>query len=219
MHGREFEDMVFEFIQREAQRLGDMPLATGDTTGAIKYCKVGDAIIEMGSESAAPGQRIVIEAKEDASYNLGKARIEIETARKNRGASVGVFVFSKKSAPIGQEPLLRHGDDLFVTWDADDLNSDVIFQAGISLARALCVRQQRSHQAESANLHDLDAAILAIEAEAKRLAQMKSWTETIHSNSERLMKETSKMQKGLEEQVEVLRNGVSGLRETTPINS
>src|SRR5437870_13346240 len=103
--------MVFEFIQRGAQRLGDMPLATGDTTGAIKYCKVGDAIIEMGSESAAPGQRIVIEAKEDASYNLGKARIEIETARKNRGASVGVFVFSKKSAPIGQEPLLRHGDD------------------------------------------------------------------------------------------------------------
>ena len=219
VHGREFEDMVFEFIQRGAQRLGDMPLATGDTTGAIKYCKVGDAIIEMGSESAAPGQRIVIEAKEDASYNLGKARIEIETARKNRGASVGVFVFSKKSAPIGQEPLLRHGDDLFVTWDADDLNSDVIFQAGISLARALCVRQQRSHQAESANLHDLDAAILAIEAEAKRLAQMKSWTETIHSNSERLMREVSKMQKSLEEQVEVLRNGVSGLRETTPINS
>jgi hypothetical protein len=59
---------------------------------------VSDAIVELGPECAAAGESFVVEAKEDASYNLNDARSEIETARQNRKTSVGLFVFSKKIA-------------------------------------------------------------------------------------------------------------------------
>ena len=200
--------------QREAQRQNDIPIPTGDTTGAIKYCKVGDAVIEFSSDSAALGQRIVIEAKEDASYDVAKARAEIEMARKNREASVGVFVFSKKTAPAAQEPLLRYGDDDFLTWDTEDLNSDIIFRAGLSLVKALNIRNERVRRTESADIQAIDTAILEIETEAKRLAQMKTWTETIHTSSDKLLGEIGKMQKALDKQVEVLREATVGLRAT-----
>jgi hypothetical protein len=106
-HGREFQDVVFEFTHREAERSGNLATCTGNTTGAIKHCKIGDAVLELGPECAAAGERFVIEAKEDASYDLKKAQIELESTRKNRQASVGVFIFSAKTASAGQEPFLR----------------------------------------------------------------------------------------------------------------
>ncbi len=118
-HGKQFEDVVFEFGQREAERSGDLAMCTGNTTGAIKHCKIGDAVLELGPDCAAAGEKFVIEAKEDATYDLNKARIEIESARKNRQASVGLFVFSRKTAPAGQDSFLRYGNDIFVVWDAD----------------------------------------------------------------------------------------------------
>ena len=84
--------------------------------------------------------RIVVEAKEDASYNLKKALDELEDARKNRGADIGVFVFSKRTAPNGLEVFNRYGNDVVVIWDAEDTGSDVFLDAGLSVARALCAR-------------------------------------------------------------------------------
>jgi hypothetical protein len=52
-------------------------------------------------------ERIAVEAKEDFSYDLAEACAEMQSARKNRDAAIGVFVFSRKTAPVGQEPLLR----------------------------------------------------------------------------------------------------------------
>ena len=130
--------------------------------------------MELGAESAAAGERFVVEAKENKSYTLTEARAEIETARKNREASVGLFVFSEKIAPEGMDTLIRHGEDVFVVWDADQIESDVILRAGFSLAKALCVRQTRQSQAEDGNWDNMDAAMLALEQEAKRLSKMKN---------------------------------------------
>ena len=73
-HGLVFEDAVCAYLERNAQNCGDVTERTGNTTGHIKNCKVGDCVVELGPDSAAPGARIVIEAKEDASSNLTKAR-------------------------------------------------------------------------------------------------------------------------------------------------
>lgn len=102
----------------------------------------------------------------------------METARRNRGASVGIFVFSRKTAPQSQELLLRYGNDLFVIWDPDDVNSDVILRAGLFVAKALCVREAKARDAEAADFEALESAILGIEAQSKRLAGMKTWVET-----------------------------------------
>ena len=168
-HGLDFERAVFELLQREAQRSHDIAEATGNSTGRIKNAKVGDAVIELGPDSAAPGGRIVVEANEHASYQLPQAREEIEQARHNRDAQVGLFVFSKKTAPEGMEPLLRYGNDIFVVWDFDDEASDLYLKAGLTLARALCVRKTQTSAEQTADFESIDVDILEVE---KRAAQL-----------------------------------------------
>ena len=212
-HGIDFETSASEFVEKEAQKSGDIASRTGNTTGLIKNCKVGDLVVEIGPDCSAAGAMFVVEAKEDASYTLAKARAEIETARKNRGATVGLFLFSSKTSPEGIDPLVRHGEDVFLVWDAEKIDTDVILRAGLSLAKALCVRQQKERDDTEGKWEDIDAAILAVEKEAARLANMKTWTETIQSNSGKILDEVRKMTANLEKQVAVLRDSVEVLRQ------
>ena len=115
-HGISFEEDFCTFLQREAQRAGDVFSAVGSKPGAIPKCKTGDAVIEMGAEAAAAGERIVFEAKSSKQYSLADARREIEESRKNRTANVGVFVFAKSTAPHGLQPFTRIDHDLFVIY-------------------------------------------------------------------------------------------------------
>ena len=212
-HGRVFEDVAVEFVKNETQKTGDIASATGNTTGLIKNCKVGDILIELGPDCAAAGEKFVVEVKEDASYTLIKARTEIDVARKNRGTNVGLFLFSAKTAPKGMDALVRHGEDVFVVWDSDRIESDVVLRAGLSLAKALCVRQHTDRDAEDGNWEDIDAAILAVEKEAGRLANMKTWTETIQSNSGKILDEIRRMEKNLQKQIEMLRESVDSVKQ------
>ena len=218
-HGKQFEEVVVDFVQHEATKATDIATATGNTTGAIRYCKVGDAIVELGPESAAAGERFVVEAKEDASYDLRKALSEIETARQNRRATVGLFVFSVKTARRSQEPLLRYGNDVFVIWDSDDPNSDVVLRAGLFVAKALCVREARARAVKVADFEALDSAILGIESESKRLAGMKTWVETIRSNSAKLLGEIRKMAEGLDQQIDSLRDAIANLKHAEDVGT
>ncbi|MEI7687154.1 MAG: hypothetical protein WCL32_19215, partial [Planctomycetota bacterium] len=141
-HGGEFEEAVGSLLEADAQKAGDIVEATGNTTGAIGYCKVGDHVITLGAESAAPGAKIVVESKEDRSYDLAAALVEIEQARKNRESQVGVFVFSKATAPPNLEPFSRHGKLIVVVWDRDDPSTDIFLRVGVSVAKALVVRER-----------------------------------------------------------------------------
>jgi hypothetical protein len=99
LHGKTFEDAVYAFVDDDAQQRGDIPENTSGTTGLIKGCKIGDAVIQLGQDCAAAGARIVIESKEVMGYSLKAAKEEIEKARKNRDAQQGVFVFSQRATP------------------------------------------------------------------------------------------------------------------------
>ena len=169
-HGNDFETIASEFVEKEAQKSGDIASRTGATTGLIKNCKVGDLVVELGPDCTAAGEKFVVEAKEDASYTLAKARIEIETARKNRGARVGLFLFSAKTAPGGIDMLVRHGEDVFLVWDAEKIESDVILRVGISLAKALCVRQQKDRDdVDSVQRRQEHVSLRRVEVPARRI--------------------------------------------------
>ena len=128
-HGNTFEEDLGYLLAVEAQRSGDLHEPTGNTTGAIKNSKKGDHIITLGPETAAPGVRIVWEAKEDRSYGIKDALAEIDEARKNRQAQIGVFVFSQKTAPSGIQPFTRYGHDIVLLWDADEPTSNIYIKA------------------------------------------------------------------------------------------
>jgi len=211
-HGVEFEEAVFQQVQKESQQVNDVAESTGNTTGLIKLCKVGDVVVKLGPESAAPNARVVIEAKQKEGYTLTEAREEIEQARKNRDAQVGLFVFSKRTAPSGLEPLLRYGQDVFVIWDVDDITSDLYLNTGLTLARALCVRTHAERESQPVDFTAIDAAILEIEKRANGFEEIQTWTETIKSNGDKILDKIRTARKALEQQVVVLRDKMTELR-------
>ena len=125
-HGHTFEDQIGPVIAAEAQRLNDPYEITGTTTGAIKNCKIGDFVTTLGPDSAAPGARIAWEVKRRQELRSQECALaEIEQARKNRQAQIGVFVFASIAAPDGLQPFARYGNDIVITWDAGQSDSDL----------------------------------------------------------------------------------------------
>lgn len=211
-HGDVFEAEVFRFVQAECQKAGEIATHVGNTTGLIRNCKVGDCLIEMGPESAAAGARIVVEAKESSGYSLAQALEELETARKNRGASVGLFAFSKSSAPDGLEPLARYGNDVVAIWDAEDPRSDVFLAAGLSVARALSTRAVLQRETQQADFGAIDRAVRAIEKQTGALGEITRLTGTIKSNSEKILERARIMQDGLTQQIRTLDEKIEDLK-------
>ena len=211
-HGLVFEQAVCEMVQRTAQGAGDIATPTGNSVGLIRNCKVGDCVWELGPDNAAAGAKIVVEAKENATYDLQKAREEIELARKNRGAQVGLFVFSRKTAPDGLDPIQRIGRDIFVVWDSEDVDSDLYLRVGLILAKALCVRSGRHSTKAKADFEAIDSAILEIEKRTGKLEQINTWAETIKGNAGKIIDEVRKTREAIERQKDVLLQKIEELK-------
>lgn len=213
IHGAVFEDAVAAYVLKNAAESNDIGQHTGTTTGVIKNCKVGDCVIELGPDSLFAGERIVIEAKEDASYDLKKALEEIDRGRRNRGADVGLFVFSKRTAPAQLGSLARHGRDITVVWDAEDPAADVRFDAALALARAMVFDNKRKgHRTADVDFAELDRAIEAIAKRASSLDEIRTWGQTVENTGIKIVAEIEKAQRDLVIQVEKLRENVAQAR-------
>ena len=211
-HGNVFEEAVFSFLQNEAQGRGDIAEPTGNTTGAIKNCKVGDTVVTLGADTPAAGARIVFEAKDALGYTHGKALDEIETARKNRRADVGVFVFGRGTAPAGLRPLARYRNDLIVVWDAEDPTTDAYLLAAVEIARACSIEFHRGRETEAVDIEGIEKAVNEIEKRASNLDQIRKPAETIRSSSDKILERVRIDQEALEKQVGVLREKLAALR-------
>lgn len=211
-HGADFEARLGELLADEAQRLADVHEATGNTTGAIRNCKTGDHVVELGPDSPAPGARVAWEAKEDRSYDLRKALAEIDEARRNRQAELGVFVFSKKTAPEELEPFRRYGSDVVVVWDAEDPVSDVYVKAAYSVTRALAIRQRQASQETGEALDEIERATRAVEKQVKYLDEIERWAQTVASNGRHIVERAGKMRQDLAKEVARLDERVAELK-------
>jgi len=214
-YGVSFEEDFCTFLQRKAQKAGDVFTATGSKPGAIPKCKTGDAVIEIGSEAAAAGERIVFEAKSSKKFSLADAQQEVEEARRNRNASVGVFVFAKSTAPAGLQPFTRIDHDLFVIWDASDSATDIYLSAAVSVAKALLFRQKAAETQSEGDIQGIELAVNILEKQLKGLEDMETWTCTIQSNGGKIAKEIVKIRETAKEQIERLRGCLDALRRET----
>ncbi len=80
-HGKEFEVAVFDYVSERSQLAGDIATHVREITGIIRNNKKGDIEVKLGQEHVAAGAKIVVEAKQDASYTLQKALDELKGAR------------------------------------------------------------------------------------------------------------------------------------------
>jgi hypothetical protein len=215
-HGVTFEERLGALVADEAQRQGDLYEATGDTTGVIRQCKKGDHVVELGADSAAAHARIVWEAKEKHAYALRAALEEIHEARRNRAAQIGVFVFSRATAPEGLETLQRHGSDVVVVWDAEDPASDMVVRAAYSLARALAVRERRTDRESEAALAELERSARGVERQIAYLDDIRRWSETVKGHSEKILERSARMAEDLRRDVARLDAQIAAMRTAGP---
>jgi hypothetical protein len=215
-HGATFEARFGELLALEAQRFGDLHRATGTLVASTKNCKKGDYITELGPESPASGAQIVWEVKEDKRYDLSAALTELEVARKNRDAGIGIFVFSKKTCPHELLPLTRYGQDIIIVWDDDDSSTDLYVKAAYSVARALSARQCHHSSLAQQTVMALDQAIRAVEKQIQHLDQIKIWSETIRGHGEKICDRTIKMKVELAEEVQGLDKALQSLQLPPP---
>ena len=216
-HGLDYEHALHEFLLQQATKQGDLLEHTGGAPG-LKGRKVGDFVWSLGPESMGAGGKIVIEAKEDRSYDLGKAQAELADARSNRGAHVGVFVFSQRTAPAGlTEEFCRIGCDYFVVWDAENGETDVYLRAACMAAKATCVQSGKAASEISEDLQAMTQAVAEIEKHAELLSEISKSSESIRRANEKIDDRVRKTRAALERQVERLRerlqSGVSALVE------
>lgn len=200
-HGLVFEQALFTFLQDLCRPSNDMVEFTGNSTGLIKNCKKGDCLIELGPEHAAAGAKICVEAKEVVGFDIRQARAEIEEGRKNRAAQIGLFVYSKKTAPAGFEPITRFGDDVFVVWDAEDATTDQFVKLGLTVARALCSRAEAERQAQQVDFTAVDKALLAVQKRYDDFDQINKYADGIMKTSDDIKERVRIMRKAIEREV------------------
>ncbi|HUQ68926.1 MAG TPA: hypothetical protein VM165_05355 [Planctomycetaceae bacterium] len=212
-HGLDFEAAVIDFVLGECQKSGDVMESTGSRVGRIKNYKKGDAVIELGPESVAPGAKVVVEAKEVIGYQLADARLEIDEARQNRDATTGLFVFSRRTAPTGLEPVARLGCDVYVVWDIDDPDTELYLKLGISLARALAVRQHLHDASQTADVQAIETAVLGLEKAAAGFDELQTSAQQVSNHGEKMLKRIDLIRKELERQLAVLKEKTQALKQ------
>lgn len=212
-HGLVFEQALFAYLQDQCRQTNDLVEFTGNSTGLIKNCKKGDCLVELGPEHTAAGAKICVEAKEVQGFDLRQARSEIEEGRKNRGAQIGLFVYSKKSAPAGIDPITRFGDDVFVVWDAEDSATDLFLRLGLTVARALCSRVQAEREAQLVDFTTIDKALLAIQKRYDDFEQINKYADSIIKGSDEIKNRARILRDDLERQVDRVVRQIEELKE------
>ncbi len=201
-HGLEFEAALAAHLRPLVEAGGDILYEVGATTGLIPHCRVGDCVIVLGPDKAAAGARIVIEAKENASYDLLKTLDEADQARRNRQAGLCVFVHSTKTAGASIPRFHRLGKDIVVQWSADDESSDMWLQAALMAAHAICMQISSHDKEEAACFDKIDRAIERIRRDIDGLEEINTSANTARNAAERILSRARRMKESLEVQTD-----------------
>src|SRR5262249_41980907 len=135
-------------------------------TPGIQKCKTGDYLITLGEATGAPGERIVVEVK-DQEYKAKKAIAELQEAKKNREAASGIFVFAKGCEPVEFGNFKRIDNDYYCTVDKSALAEQgplTFFWAAYELARVQAVTMVRKEAGGKLDLERIQQHIDGIAA-------------------------------------------------------
>ena len=136
--GADFEELLHAMLGDLARGAGDLLDRTGTEAGALMKSKKGDFVLTLDARVARGCDlRVVIEAK-DRPMSMRAIREELREAKENRGAAIGLVVFTAQHAPTGVAPFNLVGDDVYCVIDPD-APEPATLEAAVRLARLLAL--------------------------------------------------------------------------------
>ncbi len=207
--GTVFEDDVEATVQDFVRGSPYVCSKTGNVVGIRDSCKVGDFVIRFTEESAWAGTTIVFECKHDQTYHVDKSLKELDTARANRDASVGVFVMAASHAPVDFPLFARHGHNILVTWDPEDPTTLPRLQAATMLALALATRKQGAR--DDASIDAIKDIEIVLAEQLARIEKMRKASDGIRKHNDSIRKELQKAEDDLRDLVEKSRETLRAL--------
>jgi len=213
--GIDFEDALAASLNRYSgdkgipgDHVGKKP-GVASTENGGRSC-VGDYLLTMNSDFCSPGSRIVFEAKDEANYGFEKARSEIATARKNREAVAGVFVFSPSAAPdfMKEARFHREGVDVFYVWDHKGQSAEFEIEMVTSLAIHMLVDQSTSKSDSGVDKEELNRHFRGLEDDWKHIAQLQKWCRTSENTNTKKVKLLKSMEKNMRDNLDGLQRQI-----------
>jgi hypothetical protein len=170
--GTDFEELLAGLLGDVARGAGDLLDRTTSEAGTVIRSKKGDFVLTVDPSLARGADlRIVVEAK-DRPMSMRAIREELREARENRGAQVGVVVFSAAHAPAGIEPFTVVGGDVYCVVDPEA--PDVAYvEAAVRLARILALATLRDAAVE-VDAAAISTAVTGIREQLEVVRAMKS---------------------------------------------
>ncbi len=145
--GADFEDLVEDLLAHTLRGTDHLVERTADAAGDVLRSKKGDFVITLDPVAARGATlRIVVECK-DRTVSGRAMRDELEEARRNRDAAVGLVVFSSRHAPAGIAPFDVRLGDVYCALDPDDPEPATL-DAAVRLARLLALSSVRGDTAD-----------------------------------------------------------------------
>jgi hypothetical protein len=193
--GTDFEDLV-EGLLGDAVRGTDHLLErTSDAAGHVLGSKKGDFVMTIDPVSArGVSLRVVVECK-DRVISGRAMRDELEEARRNRDAAVGLVVFSTNHAPAGIAPFDVRLGDVYCAIDPEDPRPETL-DAALRLARLLAVAAARKADAQ-VDAAAVTAALDRVRAELDAVRGLKTKLTTIGTATKAISAGLDQLRDGL----------------------
>jgi hypothetical protein len=170
--GADFEDLLEEMLADIVRAGGDIVDRTGNEAGEVIRSRKGDFLLTVDPGLCRGADvRVVIEAK-DRGVSGRVMREELREAKRNRGAAVGLVVFTPSHAPAGIAPFDVRAGDVYCVVDPDNPQPEVL-EAAVRLARLHALASLKDTEAEL-NVSAISAGLAGIRGDLDLVRGLKT---------------------------------------------
>lgn len=179
--GADFEELLEGLLGDLARGAGDVLDRTGAETGDVIRSRKGDFVITVNPTLTRGTElRVVVEAK-DRAVSGREMREELREAKTNRGACVGLVVFTPAHAPSGIAPFDVRAGDVYCVIDPAAPHPATL-EAAVRLARLLAIATLRevAVEVDAAAIHE---ALQGVREQLDLIKGLKSTLTSIGNSS------------------------------------
>jgi len=178
--GGDFEDTLEPLLADVARGAGDSLDVTAAETGAVIGSRKGDFVLTLNPDVTGGAElRVVVEAK-DRVMSGRAMRDELREAKTNRGAAIGLVVFTPAHAPSGIAPFDVRAGDVYCVVDPESPDGSVL-EAAVRLARLLALATLREHEVE-VNAEAVRAALTGIRERLEAIRTLKATLTSVQTS-------------------------------------